>query len=302
MELYMDSVGGGKLRVCRWMPQGQPRAIVQVVHGIVEHIGRYEGFANWLNDRGIGLIGEDHMGHGGSISYGSQGYFDGGWFAAVEDTCCLMRQTMDEYPGVPYFLLGHSMGSFMARTILAKHPDSGISGCILSGTAWQPSLLLKVVIPVCKAVCKHDGEKNPSPKLQKLAFGAYNNRVEHPRTEFDWLNRSPGEVDAYIADPWCGFTASAGLLRDMMIGIDYIQNKDNLGRMNKEIPVLFIAGGADPVGNYGKGVLQAAQAFEKAGIQQVKTKLYPLCRHEILLEINREEIYEDVLNWLEERI
>lgn len=296
----MDSCGGGKLHCCSWFPEGKPRAVVQIIHGIAEYVGRYDGFARWMNSHGIAVVGEDHMGHGGSIQYGTQGYFEGGWFAAIEDSCALMRKTMAEFPDTPYFLLGHSMGSFMARSILAKYPDSGIRGCIISGTAWQPQFLLKAAIPMCKAVCKLKGEKTPSPALQNLAFGAYNAKVEHPRTAFDWVNRSDREVDAYVADPWCGFTASAGLLRDMMLGISYIQQKESLNAMDKSLPVFFISGGDDPVGNYGEGVRQAVSEFKKVGMEQVSLRLYPLCRHEILLEINRQEIFEDILNWLEE--
>lgn len=297
-DFEMPSQGGGKLHGCCWMTEEKPRAIVQIIHGIAEHIGRYDGFAQWLNGHGIAVVGEDHMGHGGSIQYGTQGWFSGGWFTAVEDSYELMKQTMARFPGIPYFLLGHSMGSFMARTLIAKHPDSGLAGCILSGTAWQLNPLLKAVMPLCDLVCRLDGEKNPSPKLQNLAFGAYNSRVEHPRTPYDWVNRSDREVDAYIADPWCGFTASAGLLRDMMTGISWIQRESTLRAMNKALPVYFIAGGDDPVGNYGKGVRKAAAAFEKAGMEQVSIKLYPLGRHEILREVNRLEVYEDILRWL----
>lgn len=301
-EYEVASCGSGKLHCCCWMPEENPRAIVQIIHGIAEYVGRYDGFARWLNSHGIGVVGEDHMGHGGSIQYGTQGYFSGGWFAAAEDSYAIVKQTRLQYPDVPYFLLGHSMGSFMARTLLARYPDSGLRGCILSGTAWQPAPMVQTAAAICKAVCKLKGEKTPSPGLQKLAFGAYNAKIEHPRTAFDWVNRSDREVDAYVADPWCGFTASAGLLRDMMTGISYIQKKDSLDAMNKTLPVYFVAGGDDPVGNYGRGVRQAAAAFQKAGMEQVDLKLYPLCRHEILLEINRQEIYQDILNWLERKI
>lgn len=301
-EFVIASYGGGKLHCCIWMPEEKPRAIIQVVHGIAEYVMRYDGFAWWMNDHGIAVVGEDHMGHGGSIQYGTQGYFQGGWFSAVADTYALMEQTMAQFPNVPYFLLGHSMGSFMARTLLARYPNSGIRGCILSGTAWQPMTVVQLAGVLCKATCKYKDEKEPSPRLQNLAFGAYNARIKNPRTAFDWVNRSNQEVDAYVADPWCGFVASGGLLRDMMTGISYIQQAETLKAMEKSLPVYFIAGGDDPVGNYGKGVRQAAAAFQKAGMEQVSIKLYPLCRHEILLELNRQEIYGDILNWLESRI
>ena len=133
-------------------------------------------------------------------------------------------------------------------------------------------------------------------------FGGYNKKVEHPRTEFDWLTRDAKMVDAYIAHPMCGFTASAGLLRELVRGLRYIEKEENLNAMNREVPVFFIAGGDDPVGSYGKGVRKAAKAFQKAGMQDVSLRIYPLCRHEILNEINREEIFEDVGQWLKEKI
>ena len=210
----------------------------------------------------------------------------------------LLRGTRAAYPDIPYILFGHSMGSFMARTILCKYPDSGISAAVICGTGWQPPALLPPVIALINQVCKKSGEDKPSALLQKLVFGSYNSRVEHPRTQFDWLTRDAKQVDAYIANPMCGFTASAGLLRELMKGIAYIEKPENLAAMNKELPVFFIAGGDDPVGNYGKGVRKAAEAFQKAGMTNVTTRIYPLCRHEILNEINKEEIYEDVAQWI----
>ena len=239
------------------------------------------------------------MGHGKSIgTEGTQGYFNGGWMAAIEDSYRLLTETRQKYPQLPYVLFGHSMGSFLARTLLEVHPDSGIAAAVICGTGWQPALLLRSGLLMCKLICKKDGEKNPSPTLQNLVFGSYNQRVEHPRTPFDWLNRDKRAVDAYMADPLCGFVASGGLLRDMLGGIAFIQKKENLEKMNRELPVFFIAGGDDPVGNYGKGVRQAAAAFEKAGMKHVSVRVYPLCRHEILNEINKQEIYEDIARWL----
>ena len=243
------------------------------------------------------------MGHGQSINGdGIQGYFHGGWFTAIEDTMQLMNDTMAAYHGVPYVLFGHSMGSFLARTILCKYPDCGISAAIICGTGWQPTFALPALIKVVESICKKTGESNPSEKLQGMVFGSYNKKVEHPRTAYDWLTRDNKIVDAYIAHPLCGYTASCGLLRDMMKGFAYIQNREHLARMRKDLPVFFIAGGDDPVGNYGKGVHQTADAFRKAGMTDVSVRVYPLCRHEILNEINKEEIYEDVAQWIRDKI
>lgn len=298
-DIYYESCGAGNLRAGIWTPKGEIKAIVQILHGIAEHIERYEVFARFLNERGVLVVAADHMGHGKSVgSEGIKGYFHGGWFAAVEDAHKLMTDTMNQYPGIPYVLFGHSMGSFMARTILAKYPEAALTGAIICGTGWQSSALLKVAIPMCNLFCKKDGEKNPSPAMQKIMFGSYNNKVEHVRTENDWLSRDNRVVDAYNADPLCGFTATAGLYRDMLKGISYIQEPGSLNAMNKELPVFFIAGSDDPVGGYGKTVKQTEQAFIAAGMRDVSCKLYPMCRHEILNEINREEVFRDIWNWI----
>ena len=239
------------------------------------------------------------MGHGGSISKETtQGYFAGGWFNAVADTYHLLMETKAEFPELPYVLFGHSMGSFMARTILAKYPDSGISAAVICGTGWMNPAVVTAGIATGKLLCKLEGERNPSKKMQTIAFGSYNAKVEHPRTTYDWLNRNSRCVDEYVADPLCGFTASAGLMRDMLTGISYIQSQNALKAMRKDLPVFFIAGGDDPVGEYGKGVHRAAEEFRKVGMEQVNVKVYPLCRHEILNEINKREIHRDVARWM----
>lgn len=302
-DFYFDSVGAGKIHCCQWKPDGEIKAVVQIVHGIAEYIERYDDFANYLNARGWLVVAEDHMGHGQSINgEGIQGYFHGGWFAAVADTYHLLKTTKEAYPGIPYVLFGHSMGSFMTRSILCKYPDSGITAAVICGTGWQPKAVVTAGIGICQAVCKKSGEQNPNEKLQNVVFGSYNSRVEHPRTPYDWLSRDAKVVDAYIAHPLCGFTASCGLLRDMMIGIRFVEQKANLARMNKELPVLFLSGGDDPVGNYGKGVRQAAKAFRNAGMKHVTERIYPLGRHEILNEINRDEVYQQTAAWIAQQI
>ena len=298
-DFYYESQCGSKIHGCRWTPDGEVKAIVQIVHGIGERISRYEDLAEFLNTQGILVVAEDHMGHGLSISEKApQGYFSGGWFAAVADTYKLMQDTMAEFSGVPYFLYGHSMGSFMTRTILARYPDSGISGAIICGTGWKMSAVVTAGKAVAEVICKTKGEKYPSKLLEKIAFGAYNDRIEHLQTPMDWLTRDRRSVDDYIADPLCGFTASAGLMRDMMEGFTYIQNPQNLEAMNRNLPVYFIAGDADPVGDYGKGVRYTAEMFRKAGMKQVDMKIYPLCRHEVHNELNKVEVYQDVLSWM----
>ena len=302
-DFWYPSCGAGQLHGCRWEPQGTPRAIVQIIHGIADFAARYDEFAEYLRKLGFLVVAEDHMGHGESVKGGSiQGFFHGGWEAAVEDSCNLMRSVMAEFPGVPFVLFGHSMGSFMARTILCKYPDAGIHAAIICGTTWSPAAMMPLVIRLCEGVCRRDGERNPSPKLQNMVFGSYNKKVEHPRTPFDWISRDRAKVDFYVEHPMCGFTATAGLLRDMTKGMYYIHRRDNLEKMNRKLPVFFVAGGDDPVGGYGAGVRKAADAFRELGMEDVSVKIYPLCRHEILNEINRTEIFEDLGAWIESKL
>lgn len=301
-DFWYDSKGAGKIHGCRWSPEGEPKAVVQILHGIAEFLERYDDFANFLTQHGFLVVAEDHMGHGQSINGGGiQGYFHGGWFTAVGDSLQLMADIKAEYPHLPYILFGHSMGSFMARTILCKYPQCGLSAAVICGTGWQPAFALPALIKVMDGICKKN-ETKPSESLQKLIFGGYNRKVEHPRTEYDWLTRDAKIVDEYIAHPLCGFTASAGLLRDMIKGIHFIEQKENLKNMNKQLPVFFIAGGDDPVGSYGKGVYTAAEEFKKAGMEDVSIRIYPMGRHEILNEINRKDVYQDVLRWIEKHL
>ena len=302
-DFWYDSKGAGKIHGCRWTPEESPKAVVQIVHGIAEFIERYDEFAAYLNGLGFLVVAEDHMGHGQSVGEnGIQGYFHGGWFTAVEDTMTLLRETQAAYPDIPYVLFGHSMGSFMARTILCKYPDSGISAAVICGTGWQPAALLPPVTRFIEAVCRKDGEDKPSAFLENLVFGSYNRRVEHPRTAYDWLSRDAKIVDAYIAHPMCGFTPTAGLLREMMKGLTYIEKPAHLEAMKKDLPVFFVAGGDDPVGSYGKGVRHTVSQFRKAGMTDVSCRIYPLCRHEILNEINRQEIFEDIGGWILKKV
>ena len=296
-EHFYPSAGAGKIRYLRWTPEMPPKAVVQIVHGIAEHVERYEDFANFLNGLGILVVAEDHMGHGRSGE--TRGYFHGGWFTAVEDTYALTRKLREEFPQLPLVIFGHSMGSFMTRTILCKHPRADIAGAVICGSGWMSPAVLKMGIAAANLVCRRMGDKTPSAKLQAMMFAGYNRRVEHPRTGFDWLTRDRRVVDAYVADPLCGFTASCGLLRDMLMGMTYIQTEKKLRKMNKKLLVLFIAGGDDPVGSYGKGVRRAAEEFRKLGMTDVSEKIYPLCRHELLNELNKQEVYEDVAKWLE---
>lgn len=297
------SQGTGSIRAYIWEPQGEVKAIVQFVHGIAEHSARYDEYARRLNEAGILVVSEDHMGHGASVGEtGVRGWFAGGWLTAVADTYALLQRTMAEHPGLPYILYGHSMGSFMARTILYCHPDSGIAGAVLSGTAWQPAMILKPGQWVAKRETRRLGEQQVSPLLTKLMFGSYTKGFDDVRSAFDWLSRDREVVARYEQDPLCGFDATAGLARDMLQGIEMIQKKENLAKMKKDLPVLFLAGDRDPVGADGKGVKQALEAFRGCGMTDLTLKLYPDGRHEMHNETNKEEVFCDVIRWIFDKI
>lgn len=299
-DLFYESRGSGRIHGCRWEPDGEPKAVLQLVHGIAEHIERFAPFIKYLNSMGYVVVAEDHMGHGRSIGEsGIRGYFHGGWFTAVEDTRQLMRYTMKKYPELPYVLLGISMGSFMVRTLIAKYPNSGISAAVICGTGWQDPMVLKAGRGLCKVICRATDETAPSEILQKMLFGGYNKRVEKPASPNSWLCRDRKIVDAYDDDPLCGFPPSAGLVRDMLDGIAYIQQPDSLAAMNKTLPVFFIAGTEDPVGGYGNGVERCVRAFRDAGMKHTAMKLYLDSRHDILNELDKLMVWADVTNWID---
>lgn len=298
-DFYFESVSGISLHGYRWEPEHKPKAIVQIIHGIAEYVERYDHFARYLNEQGYLVVAEDHMGHGKSIcDEVPQGYFAGGWDAAVEDCCRLMENVMSEFPGVPYILFGHSMGSFLARSILIKRPDNGIDAAIICGSAWMPGVAVQGGRLLAGALNRGERAKQPSQLLQKVMFSGYDKRIENKRTASDWLTRDDSVVDAYVADPLCGFAPAPGLAKAMMDGFVYIQNEANLKRMNKDLPIYFIAGAEDPVGAYGEGVRKAAQMFIRSGMKHVSVKLYPGCRHEIHKELNKGEVYADVAQWI----
>ena len=301
---FQSSTGRTSIHALKCVPDGKPRAVVQIAHGIAEHIDRYRPFMEFLADNGFVAAGNDHLGHGKSIRVPEeQGFFaeKDGWWRVVDDMDKLHDIMSKEYPELPYVLFGHSMGSFLTRTYLIKHPDK-YDGVILSGTGHQSPALVLGGDAAASVMAKLNGAMGDGAKLDSLAFGTYLNKIENPRTKFDWLSHDTEQVDKYIADPLCGFVGKIGLYRDMMQGIKFITNKKNIAQMSKEKPVYFMSGDGDPVGDYGKGVERAYKAFCDAGLHDVFMRLYPGGRHEMLNETNKEQVYQDILNWLNEKI
>lgn len=302
-DFYYPSCGKGTIHGCRWEPEGAPVAVLQIVHGVGGHCARYDHFASYMTNHGFLVVAEDHMGHGGSICEElPAGHFEGGWFKAVSDVNRLIKNTRLEYPDIPYILLGQSMGSFMVRTLLSQYPKCGITAAILCGTSWNHRGILNSGIAGAALVGKMQGFDTPSKKLTDMVYRGFNRRIEHQRTAYDWLSRNSRVVDTYISDPLCFHQLTPGLVRDMMTGMKYNQEPENIARMRKDMPIFVISGGDDPVGNYGEGVKQTVQAFTRAGMENVSMRLYPLCRHELLNELNREEVYKNILDWIHKQL
>lgn len=304
-DFYFDSTAGNSsIRVRTAVPEGPARAVVQIAHGIAEHVERYDEFMTFLAGKGFVVAANDHLGHGKSYkTEAEKGLFTEapGWNTAVADMAKLHDLMVQDYPGLPYIIFGHSMGSFLARTYIIDYPDK-FDLVILSGTGNQGSAMITAGCLMADFFCRKNGAKAVGNELSKIAFGSYLNKIPDHRTEYDWLSRDEAIVDRYIADDDCGFTAKNGLYRDMMHGIKYITNKKNIAKMDVSKPVYFMSGAEDPVGDYGKGVEKAYKAFCDAGCKDVMIRLYPGGRHEMLNELNKADVYQDVLDWIESHI
>ncbi len=302
---FPSSDGKTLIHVNQWTPAGRDIVgVVQIAHGVAEYGARYEPFARFLCANSFVVVANDHLGHGQSlIENAPMVYFgeEDGWRHVVDDIEELRRRTAKAFPDKPYFLFGHSMGSFLSRTHLIRYPGV-LSGCVLCGTGHQSAPVIAGGKLVADREIKRLGKKAYSAMADDLAFGAYNKAFAPTRTRFDWVSANEANVDAYIADPLCGGDTSLGLFRDMLDGLACITKQSNINKMDKDLPVFFIAGDRDPVGGMGKGVQKACACFRKAGLKDVSIKLYHGLRHEILNEASRQYVYKDVLDWLTARI
>ena len=304
-DFYFDSSNNkDRIHGVMWKPEGNIKAILQISHGMAEFIERYADFAVFLNSHGILVAGNDHLGHGDSAS--SKEEF--GYFAETDGNSCIiddLHQVTEiikkDYPGIPYFLLGHSMGSFYARQYLCQY-GTELDGAIIMGTAFQPRAAAASGKVMCKAIALFKGWHYRSSFINNLAFGSYNKAFEPARTSTDWLSRDTENVDKYNTDDRCGFIFTLNGYYNLFHGLTRLCDEDLLKKVPKALPILVTSGASDPVGNFGKGVTAVYEQYKKLGIKDLSIKLYPEARHEILNEINREEVYEDILNWLEKHI
>ena len=300
---YPSADGVHRCYAREWQPEGAPRAVVQIVHGVAEYVGRYAAFASWLAGKGFLVVGEDHLGHGKTVNDEKFGYFGpkNGWNLVVRDVRRLRELEGEKYPETPYVLLGHSMGSFLTRTYLIDYPGT-VTAAILSGTGQESALTVGAGKLLCGLVCRTKGADAHSGLVHNMALGAYNKQFAPNRTSADWISRDEKVVDKYLQDPFCTFMPTVGMYRDMMVGLQYIVRPENLKKMYKTTPIYFFSGRRDPVGQNGKGVEKVADLFRAAGCTDVTVKLYPDGRHEMLNELNKLEVYQDILSWLEAEV
>jgi len=283
-----------------WSDGEKPKAIVQLVHGMAEYIGRYDDFAKFLVKNGYVVYGCDNIGHGSSINKEEDlGYIAGkdGYINIVNDLSCLTNIAKDEYPGIPFILFGHSMGSLLARYYAGLYGD-GLDGLILCGTSGSNplasiGLLLIVVISAFK------GRRFKSKFIDNMAFGQYNVRWKEKRTKFDWISLDSENVDRYIADRLCGYLFTVSAFGNLMRLLKAVTAKKWFMRIPDELPVLLVSGCEDPVGNYGVGVTETEEKLKLAGLRDVSKILYEGLRHEILNEKERETVYSDILSFTE---
>lgn len=298
---FESNRSGIRCHAMRWIPEGEVRAVVQLVHGMAEHIERYREFAQFLAQRGILVTGHDHLGHGRSAAVASEyGYFakSHGDRMLIRDMHHLYRMTKQEYPDVPYVMFGHSMGSFLTREYLCCFGRE-LDGAVICATGSQPEALLRTALFLCRVEAAALGWQHRSKLFSFLTSGSFNLKFRPNRTKADWLSRNEENVDRYLEDPMCGFDFTLNGYYNLFLVMFKAGRKEYLERMPRSLPVLFLAGEEDPVGNAGKGVRRVEKMFLDAGMRNVECRLYPGDRHEILNEDDRMKVFEDAYDWME---
>lgn len=282
--LTVSSLDGMQLPGMLWLPEGNVRAVVQITHGMTEHIGRYEALAQLLTDHGIAAAGFDLRGHGknpGSRLCASFG--EGGWEKSLKDMQALHTLINEKLPGIPHFMLGFSLGSFLLREYLSHNPE-GVSGAVIMGTGHQPAAVLRLMMPIVKTQFKKAGADGTTPLVQQLSFGVYNQKFKPNRTASDWLCADEAQLDAYLADPLCRKEISATLFYELLSCMQRTGSKHAYDTWNQSLPVLLLSGREDPVGDAGKGVKAVWSAMKKAGMTNAEMHLFENARHDLMHE------------------
>lgn len=307
-DSFISRDGRSQIHVVRWVPDsGRVTGVLQIVHGMQEYIERYEPFALWLNEQGIAVLGHDHIGHGDSVA----GPEEWGIMSArhpadimVEDIFRNYQAGRERWPEQPFFILGHSMGSYLLRMFLSKkagHLD-GLRGAIIMGTGSLPDATLRMGLSVLKLTAALKGWDHRSPMITKMTFSGpykkYDLTGQDPANS--WLTKDPAIVQKYYADPKCSFLFSLGAYRGLLEACYYDNRKEHLEKMRQDLPLFLVSGADDPVGDFGRGVERVKKQFEELGIKDLRMKLYEGDRHEILNETDREEVYRDLWDFMRE--
>jgi len=288
---------GVRLSGRRWLPEGPPRGVVQISHGLAEHSARYARLAAALNAAGYGVYANDHRGHGPKAAPADLGHFadEGGWGKVVGDLWTMNRLIAKEQPSVPIVFLGHSLGSFLGQDFVAEHSDA-LAGAVFSGSSGKPAAIATLGRLIARAERLRLGKRGKSALIGKMWFGAFNKPFEPARTAFDWLSRDEKEVDLYVADPYCGFPTSTQLAIDVLDALPGLLAPGRLARIRKDLPIYVFSGERDPVGANLQGLIDD---LKDAGFTRLTTRIYPDARHETLNELNREEVTRDLIAWLD---
>ena len=292
---YPSADGVHTVHAAIWRPQGAPRAILQIIHGMEEYAARYAPFAERAAKEGILVCAEDHLGHGLTAG-GDLGHFpERGEEFVLSDISALTSRARETAPGVPFFVMGHSMGSFFCREYIAR--AGGFAGAVIMGTGYKDGVTLFFARALTALVGRLKGRAHKSKLISSLAFGSYNKKFEG-RTPYDWLSAEPANVDGYIADPMCGFGFTCGGYAGLFAIIKKACSARAFGGADKDMPLLIVSGGEDPVGDYGKGAEKVYKKYRKAGVKDVSLKLYAGARHEILNDFCAEAAAGDVLSFI----
>lgn len=296
----IKSCTGAELHCRKWFNPllSEYKAVIQLVHGMEEHIGRYADFAEFLADEGYIVFGHDHLGHGNTAKIKRDfGYFSdkNGWEILCKDIHIYQNAISSLYPDIPYILFGHSMGSLLVRTYVTKYNDK-LDGLIISGTSGQ-KFGLSIVKSQTKIIEAFRGRRYRSKYIKNLVTGSFNRKFKPNLTEADWISSDEENVQKYLADPLCSSTFTVSAYYELISGTQYLSRQKNINK-TPNIPILIFSGDKDPVGANGKGVNRVYRMLKKAGVEDVTLKLFHNGRHEMLNEVNKDEVYDLIKRWL----
>ncbi len=297
---YFKSHDGQKIFLHKWDEVENPIGVIQIFHGMAEHGARYDDFANFLNNKGYIVYADDHRGHGKTAdSIDALGYLgEDGFNNIVEDEYFITKNIKSEYPSLPIFIFAHSFGSFIGQEYINRYSDE-VNGVILSGSAKQSGIDFRVGLAVTKLIKKFGDESKKNEFLESIIFGNYNKKEKDNNSKFAWLSGDKNEVKKYEDDEYCGTVFTTNFYRNMFTGFKYLYLKEKTDKINRSLPLFIIAGEMDPVGKYGKSVKKLFNHYKKLNLNNVSIKLYPEGRHELINEVNKFVIYNDIYKWID---